>query len=131
MMIPRFPAALIEIRAPAWLMQKSSQGASRAVSRRALQSGGVAVCGIRGEVGGRVWARRRTCSRAKLEVGQGREVAPEDLSARLVVLGVPSEGVRRRAHTVWHRRNHTTALDVITILSTTVLCCHDAGWHTH
>jgi hypothetical protein len=35
---------------------------------------------------------------------------PEDSSARLVVLGFPSEGVRRRARIVWHRRNHTVAL---------------------
>jgi hypothetical protein len=46
------PAALIEIRAPAWLMQKSTQGVGRAVSRRALQSGGVVVCGIHDAVGG-------------------------------------------------------------------------------
>jgi hypothetical protein len=91
----------------------------------------VAVCGIRGVVGGRARARRRTCSRAELGVRQGRGVAPKDPSARLVVLGVPSEGVRRRARTVWHRRNHTTALDVITILSTTVLHCHGAGCHKH
>ena len=43
-------------------------------------------------------------------VGRGREVAPEDSSAQLVVLGIPSEGVRRRARTIWHRRNHTAAL---------------------
>jgi hypothetical protein len=43
-------------------------------------------------------------------VGRGREVAPEDSSAQLVVLGIPSEGVRRRACTIWHRRNHTVAL---------------------
>jgi hypothetical protein len=32
------------------------------------------------------------------------------LSAWLVVLGVPSEGVRRRTRIVWHRRNHIVAL---------------------
>jgi hypothetical protein len=34
----------------------------------------------------------------------------EDSFARLVVLGVPSEDVRWRARTVWHRRNHIAAL---------------------
>jgi hypothetical protein len=33
---------------------------------------------------------------------QGRDVAPEAPSARLVVLGIPSEGVRRHARTVVH-----------------------------
>jgi hypothetical protein len=83
----RFPVALIEIRAPACLMQKSSRGASQSISRRALQSGGVAVCGIRGPVGGRgqARARRRTCPRAEPGVGRGWEVTPESSSARLVV----------------------------------------------
>jgi hypothetical protein len=102
MMMSRFPAALIKIRAPAWLMQKSSRGASQAVSQCALQSGGVAVCGIRGAIGGRgrARARRRTCLRAEPRVGRGGEVAPEGSFDRLVVLGVPSEGVRQRARTV-------------------------------
>jgi hypothetical protein len=67
-----------------------------------------------------------------LSLGSGNgEVAPEGSPARLVVLGVPSEGVRRRARTVWHRRNHIVVLDVIAVLSSTVLRCHDVGWHMH
>jgi hypothetical protein len=62
-MTSRFSAALIEIRAPAWLMQKSSRGASRAVSRRALQSDGVAFYGIRGAV------------MVEAELGRGGELA--------------------------------------------------------
>jgi hypothetical protein len=76
-MTSRFPIALIEIRAPAWLMQKSSRGISRTVPRRELQSGGVAVYEIRGVVGGQgqARARQRTRSRAELDVGWGREIA--------------------------------------------------------
>jgi hypothetical protein len=59
---------------------------------------------------GRARARRRICPRAELGSGRGGELAPEDSSARLVVLGIPSEGVRWYARTVWHRRNHTTTL---------------------
>jgi hypothetical protein len=82
-MTSRFPAVLIEIRAPAWLMQKSSRGASRAISRRVLQSGGVTVCGIRGAVGsrGQARARRRTCPRAVLGSQRLRpKTRPLDLS---------------------------------------------------
>jgi hypothetical protein len=75
----RFPTALIEIIAPTWLIQKSSQGVSRAVPRRALQLGEMVVYGIRGVVGGRgrgqARARRRTSSRAELDVGRGGEIA--------------------------------------------------------
>jgi hypothetical protein len=58
-------------------MQKSSRGVSRAVPRRALQSGGVAVYGIRDVVGGwgRARARRRTRLTAELNIGRGGEIA--------------------------------------------------------
>jgi hypothetical protein len=158
-MTSRFPAALIKIRAIAWLMQKSSRGVSRAVPRRALQSSRVAVYGIHGVVGGRgrARARQRTRSRARLDVGRGEEIAwrldtglgeaeklcpqarfffrrgeeiaPEGPSARLVVLGIPSEGVSAR--TILCRCNHTAAPNMIAVVFATVLCCHSAGWHTH
>jgi hypothetical protein len=102
MMTSRFLAPFIEIRAPAWLMLKSSRGAGRAVPRRALQSGEVAIYRIRGAVGvrGRAWARQRTYPRAEPGVKRGGAVAPEGTFARLVVLGIPSEGSRRHARTV-------------------------------
>jgi hypothetical protein len=91
-------------------MQKSSRGASRAISRRAPQSSGVAVYGIRGIVvgRGRARARRRACPRA--ELGSGEVDSPKTRPLGLSYLGVPSEGVRRRVRTVWHRRNHTATL---------------------
>jgi hypothetical protein len=84
----------------------------------------VVVCRIHDVVGGRgrAWARQRTRSRAGPNVGRGgeiarrldpgsgeaekshpragfffgrgEEIAPEGPSSRLVLLGVPSEGVR-------------------------------------
>jgi hypothetical protein len=50
-----------------------------------------------------IWRARatwRTCPRTEPEVRRGRAVVPEGSSARLVALGVPSEGVRRCARTV-------------------------------
>jgi hypothetical protein len=68
--------------------------------------------------------------KARHRVGRGGEVAPEGPFALLVVLGVPSEGVRQRALTGLCWRNHTAALDVIAVVSAIVLRCHNAGWHT-
>jgi hypothetical protein len=100
------------------------------IPRRALQSGGVAAYGIRGVVGGRGRARTRRrirsrvelnvgpggkgaqrldprsdeaemlCQRAGSYFGRGGEIAPGCPSARLVVLGFPSEGVMRHARTI-------------------------------
>jgi hypothetical protein len=44
--------------------------------------------------------RQRNCPRAEPGVGQGGEVAPKGSFALLVILGVPSEGIRRRARTM-------------------------------
>jgi hypothetical protein len=117
----------------------------------------VAICRIRGVVDGRgqARARRRTRSRAGLNIergreiaqrldpgsddaekshpwagfffGQGKEIAPKGPSSRLVVLGVPSEGVRQRARTVLCRRNHIAVSNVITVMSATLLRCHNTG----
>ena len=91
-------------------MQKSSRGASRAISQCGLQSGGVAACGTRGVVvgRGRAWARRRAWARA--ELGSGEAKSPKTRPPGLSYLGIPSKGARRRAHTVWHRHNHTATL---------------------
>jgi hypothetical protein len=123
--------------------------------------GEVAVCGIRDVVGGRgqAWARRRIRSRTELDVGrggeiarrldpgsdkaerlrpwagsyfgQGREIPLKGPSAWLVVLGVPSEGTRRRVRALLHMRNHAAAPDEIDVLSVTLLRCHSVGWHMH
>jgi hypothetical protein len=33
--------------------------------------------------------------------------------------------------TLYCRRNHVVARDVIVVLSVTMLCCRIVGWHTH
>jgi hypothetical protein len=108
-------------------MQKSSRGVSRVVPQHALQLGGVAACGVHSVVcdRGRARARWRTRSRAGHDVGRGGEVVPEGSSAQLIVLGVPSEGVRHHARTVCVGVIIAAALDVIAVLSSTVLCCHN------
>jgi hypothetical protein len=88
-------------------MKKSFRGASRAISRRALQSGEMTACGPRGVVvgRGRARARRRACPRS--ELGSGEAEYSKTRLLGLSYLGVPSDGARQRARTVWHRRNHT------------------------
>jgi hypothetical protein len=44
------------------------------------------------------------------ELGSGETESPKTRPPGLLYLGVPSEGATRRAHTVWHRRNHTATL---------------------
>jgi hypothetical protein len=70
----------------------------------------VVVCGIRGVVTGRgrARARRRACLRAELGLSEAERSKTRLLG--LSYLGVPSEGAKWRAHTIWHRRNHAATL---------------------
>lgn len=52
--------------------------------------------------------RWRACSRA--ELGSGEAECPMSRPLCLSHMGAPSEGARWRAHTIWHRRNHTAMI---------------------
>jgi hypothetical protein len=88
-------------------MQKSSRGASWAISQSVLYSGRVTACRPHGVVVGRGWARarRRACSRA--ELGPGKAEYSKTHMLGLSYLGIPLDGARRRARIIYHRRNHT------------------------
>jgi hypothetical protein len=75
--------------------------------------------------------RQRTRSRTGPKVGEAERLGPKARPLGLSYLGIPPEDIRRRVRTVWHRRNHTVALNMIALLSSTVLRCHSASWHTH
>jgi hypothetical protein len=109
-------------------------------------NGRVAVCGIRVVVGGRGRARaRRRILRVELNVGQDGEIAPEgwtrsqarriDCARRLVRLACrikrPIRGCQAACAHYLCRCNHAAVLDMNVVLSTTMLRCHSAGWHTH